>query len=79
MKANASLLPTSIFQDRIPRATLYLRASSVDAAGHETMSTEEVAVNPANLITQEPKLNPVFLGAAGSISANGGEFVWGGT
>lgn len=61
----------------IPRAPLYLRAASVDNAGHETMSAEEVVVQAGDIVRQEPKLNATYLGGAGSVTAWGGEFVWG--
>lgn len=78
-RLNASLILNSFgslsFQDRIPRGALYLRASSVDTAGHETLSAEQVAVEPALLIHQEPRRNATFLGGGGSVSPTG-EFVW---
>ncbi|MBI3272252.1 MAG: hypothetical protein HYZ53_24895, partial [Planctomycetes bacterium] len=61
----------------IPRAPIYLRAAAADNAGHETMSVEEVVVGAVDTVRQEPKLNATYLGGAGSVTAWGGEFVWG--
>jgi hypothetical protein len=60
-----------------PKATLYLKVASVDNTAHETMSQQEVAVAPGDVVKQEPKLNPVYLGAAQSVTSNGGELTWG--
>ncbi|MBI3272844.1 MAG: hypothetical protein HYZ53_27905, partial [Planctomycetes bacterium] len=59
-----------------PRGPMYLRLSSVDAAGHESMSAQEVVVEGVNLVRPEPKLNAMRLGAAGSVTSTGGELVW---
>ncbi|MBI3272892.1 MAG: hypothetical protein HYZ53_28145 [Planctomycetes bacterium] len=63
-----------------PRAPLFLKVSMLDAAGQETMSTEEVSVEPADLVREEPKLNASRLGAGagaeGSVTATGGELLW---
>ncbi|MBI3269810.1 MAG: hypothetical protein HYZ53_12365 [Planctomycetes bacterium] len=58
-----------------PRARIYLKASTVDAAGHESMSAEEASVDPADLVREEPKLHAVRLGASESVSATGGELI----
>lgn len=60
----------------LPRGTLTLTVSSVDATEHETWSTETKTIDPVDLQMQEPKRNPTFVGGGHTVSASGGEFRW---
>lgn len=76
VKANAApLVDMSLVRARARDVQSY-KVSSLDSEGRESMSLEAVTVDGRRL-PQEPRRNPAYLGAAGSVTAHAGELVWG--